>query len=256
MGWTALAVLPMPWLIGGMMAPIGGGCFEWCNLGQRFAAVGFLLVGMLWLLAVLVVAWSWRDREPTIAVLSAAVASPLLLIVAMRIFGIVSIHTITDDLLQLAWVLGLGLQLPPVWRLSKRTSPSTPLRLIVGIMGVAVAVAAFSVVLLGTSAVWSTGASVVLLAWTAFVVCLIPITATALRDGVAELSLVGPLLAASLPVLLLPLGMVAPGDIGYVVFLSLPLSALAWLWIAAAWLRGIGSPPPVNRRPASGEIAE
>jgi hypothetical protein len=248
-------MLPMPWLIGGMTAPIGAGCFEWCDLGRRFAAVGFLLVGVLWLLAVLVVAWSWRDREPTIVVLSAAVASSLLLIVAMRIFHMVSVTVITDDVFQLAWVLGLGLQLPPVWRLSKRTSPSKPLRLIVGMMAVAVAVAAFSVVLLGTSAVWSTGAAVVLLVWITFVVCLIPITARAWRDGIAELSLIGPLLAASLPILLLPVGIAAPGDIAYVIFLPLPLSSIAWLWIAAAWLRGVGSPPPIDRGPASVEIA-
>jgi hypothetical protein len=234
--WTVVALLPIPWLVGAMTAPIILGCFEWCDLGQQFAALGFRLVSVLWLLVVLIVAWSWRAREPTVAAVSAVVAGPLLLLVALR-FYVVTSEVITEDLLYLAWVLSLGLQLPPVWRLSQRRSPSTPLRMVVGVMNLAVAVAACALVFLGTSVPWSAGPNVVFVCWVAFVGCLILISVAAWRDDAAAVSLVGPLLAASLPILLVPPAIIVPGDIAYAVFLIFPLSALAWLWIATSWLR-------------------
>lgn len=248
--WTVFALTPMPWLVGVMAAPISPDCFEWCGLGQRFAALGFVVVGVLWLLAMLVVAWTWRDREPSVAAVSATVASPFLLSVALRVFDIVSSDVITDDLLHLAWVLSLGLQLPPVWRLSHRASPSTPLRLIVGVMNLAVAIAAIAIVFLGTNAVWDAGPFVVFVCWVIFVWCLIPISVAAWRDGAATPSRVGPLLAASLPIILVPAAMAVPGDIAYVIFLVFPLSAVAWLWIAVSWLGGRGA-----RMPADGGLA-
>ena len=67
--WTALALLPIAGLIGVMMEPVNPDCFEWCDLDQRFAAFGLRLVTMLWLLVVLMVAWSSRTREPTVSAL-------------------------------------------------------------------------------------------------------------------------------------------------------------------------------------------
>jgi len=55
--------------------------------------------------------------------------------------------------------------------------------------------------------------------------------------GVAKLSFIGPLLGASLPIVLVPVGIAAPGAVGYVIFLPIPVSAIGWLWIAFAWLR-------------------
>ncbi len=233
-----------------MTAPVNPGCFEWCDLGQRLAAFGVLLVSVLWLLVVLVEAWSWREREPTVAAISAIVASPLLLLVALRFFDIVSYEVITDDLLHLTLVVSLGLQLPPVWRPSQRTSPSTPLRIVVAIMNLAVVIAAFALVLLGTSVARSAGPNVVLAGWVVFVGCLIAISIAAWRDGVAAPSRVRPLLAASLPILVVPAALAVPGNIAFVVFLAFPLSALAWLVIAVSWLR-VGHP----RMPAEGRLA-
>jgi hypothetical protein len=239
LGWTAIALVPLLLLVGAMAVPVAPGCFEWCNIGQEFAAFAFRLVSILWLLAVLVVACSWRDREPTVAVSSAVLASSAMLIVTLRIYRVVSFDVIGYDLLLVAWGLGLGLQLPPVWRLSKRTPPSNPLRVVVGAMTLAVAVAALAVVFLGNS-VGAADSSVVL-TWFIFVAGLLLISVAALRDGIARPTEIGPLVVACLPIVLLPVGIAAPGDIGYAIFLVLPLSAAAWLRIAAVWLRGTGS---------------
>jgi hypothetical protein len=246
--WTAIALLPMPLLVGAMAAPAAPGCFEWCSVGQEFAAFAFRLVGVLWLFAVLVVAWPWRERESTVAVSSAVLASSALLIVTLRIYQVVSFEVIGLDLLLVAWGLGLGLQLPPVWRLSRRTPPSTPLRVVVGAMTLAVAVAALAVVFLGNRV--GQADSLVVLTWFVFVAGLLLISVAALRDGVAAPSVIGPLVVACLPIVLLPVGIAAPGDIGYAIFLVLPLSAAAWLWIAAAWLRGTGLLASGRRAPA------
>lgn len=90
------------------------------------------------------------------------------------------------------------------------------------------------------------GGSVVALAWMANVVCMLLIAIAAWKDGASSPSLVGPLLGASLPILVLPLAFMSPGDLGYVVFLAVPLTALTWLWVAVAWLRGMGPPPAVS----------
>jgi hypothetical protein len=230
----------MPWLIGAMTAPIDPGCFEWCGLGRDFAAFGFLVVVLVWLLVVLVVAWSWRVNEPTVAAVSAVAAGPLLLLVGLRLSGIASYEVITDQLVVLAWVVSLGLQLPPVWRLSQRASPSGRLRMVVLAMNLAVAVATFAIVFLGTGT-FSDGPNVVFACWVIFVGCLIAISVAAWRDGASPPVLVGPLLAATLPVLLVPIAIAAPGDILYVLLLVFPLSALAWLWIAIGWLRRGGA---------------
>lgn len=248
--WTVLALLPIPWLVGAMTAPIFPGCFEWCDLGQQFAALGFRLVGVLWLLVVLMVSWSWQAREPTVAAVSSLVAGPLLLFVALDVF-VLSYEVIATDLVYLAWVLSLGLQLPPVWRLSQRRGPSIPLRMVVAIMNLAVVVAACALVFLGTSVPWGAGPNVVFVCWVVFVGCLIPISVAAWRDGAAAPSVVGPLIAACVPILLLPAAVIAPGDIAYVVFLNLPLSTLAWLWIGTSWLRGRETPTFAMDNPLS-----
>lgn len=235
--WTMLVLLPIAWLAGVMTEPVNPDCFEWCDLGQQFAAFGLRLVAMLWLLVVLIVAWTWRTREPSVAAASALVAALCLLPVALRLFG-GPYRVITADLYVLTWVLSLGLQLPPVWRLSWRGRPSTPLRIVVALMNLSVVVAALALVFLGTNVVWSAGPTIVFFCWIVFVVALIPITVAAWRDHAAAGSLVGPLLAGSVPILLLPAAIAVPGGAGYYgVLLVLPLSALAWAWIAMSWLR-------------------
>ena len=108
-------------------------------------------------------------------------------------------------------------------------------------MGVVVIVAALATVLLGGDAVRSSGPGVVFLAWILFDVGLLIVTFRAWRNGTATLAMVAPLLASFLPVLILPIAFLFPGDIGYFVFLSLPLTAVGWLWIAIAWFRGQGA---------------
>ena len=151
--------------------------------------------------------------------------------------------TVDGPLLMLAWVFGIGLQLPGVWRLAFRATPSMPLRAIVAIMNLVVIGAALSIVLFGTGAAWSAGPRMVFLAWAVFTACLIPISAAAWRDHAETPGRVGPLLAASLLILVFPVAFAMPGVIGYVVFLAIPLTALAWLWIALGWLRAEPSTP-------------
>jgi hypothetical protein len=237
-GATAFALVPVWFLLGAMTAPVPPGCFEYCELGQDFATGGLYLVLSLWLMIVLAVAWSWREHELTVVAVSAIGASVALSILALFLYDVIVFEPKTQELLVFAWVLSLGLQLPPVWRLAWRQRPSMPLRLVVGGMNLAVALAAVAPILFGNNAAWSPGPSVVFLAWVVFVVGLLIVAVRAWRDGVAPLSLVGPLAIASLLILLIPVGVAAPGEIAYLIFLQIPLAALAWLWIAIGWLRG------------------
>ncbi len=234
--WTAVLLMPTVLLGILMSAPVAEGCFEYCDLNQRFAGIGFVFLGVVWLLGALKVARSWRDREPTIAAASAVAVAPCLAIVAIRFFGVVPFDTFPDEIVMLSWVLGIGLQLPPVWRLTSRPVPSLPLRVIATILGVVATVAAVAVSLGGTDVAHGGGSSIVALAWFVFVICLIPVPLAAWRDGVASRRLMAPLLVACLPTLLLPAGIAAPGDIGYVIYSSVPLIAIAWLWIGFGWL--------------------
>jgi hypothetical protein len=69
-------------------------------------------------------------------------------------------------------------------------------------------------------------------AWVGWVVAVV-----AWRDGAADASVAGPLVVASLPFLLVPAAIAVPGELGDIVFLNFPLTALAWFWIAIVWLR-------------------
>jgi hypothetical protein len=244
--WTALVAVPIAWLNAATTTPVDPDCFEYCNLSQLLAAFAFRLAGVLWLLGVLVVAWRWRDRAPTVATVSAVAASLSLVIVGAGLVYIGRGTLMTEDQLLLGWVVSLGLQLAPIWRLSRRAPPSTPLRTVVGVMNVAVAGAAASIVLFGTDFVWSAGPYGVMIAWLVFQVGVLLVASAAWRDRVMRRSVVGPLIVASLPVLLVPVGFVAPGPIAYVIILAFPLTAIAWLWIAWAWLRGVGSSTPID----------
>lgn len=238
--------MPIAWLNAAMTTPVDTDCFEYCNLSQRLAAFAFRLVGVLWLWGLLVVAWRWRDREPTVAAVSAIAASLSLVIVVAGLVYLGRGHLITEDQVLLAWVVSLGLQVSPIWRLSRRAPPSTPLRTVVGVMNVAVAGAAVSIVLFGADFMWSAGPYGVLAAWVVFQVGVLLIGSAAWRDRVMPRPVAGPLIVASLPVLLVPVGIVAPGPIAYVILLAFPLTTIAWLWIAWAWLRGVGTSTPID----------
>jgi hypothetical protein len=244
--WTALALVPMVVLTRVMTAPVTPGCFEYCDLSQQLAAFGFRFVGLLWLLGVLVVAWRWRNSEPSIAAVSAVAAVIPLAVVVPGLLYVGQGTLITEDQILLAWVVSLGLQLPPVWRLSRRAVPSTPLRVVVGVMDLAVVAAALSILLFGTSFVWSAGPYGVLVAWVTSQVGVLLVAVAAWRDRVVSPSVVGPLVVASLPPLLVPVGIVAPGNIAYVIFLAFPLTAVAWIWLAIAWFRGVGVGSPLQ----------
>ena len=54
----------------------------------------------------------------------------------------------------------------------------------------------------------------------------------AYRDRVVAIgSVAGPLIAACLPILLIPVALAAPGDLGTAVFMAIPFTGLAWLWV-------------------------
>ena len=234
---SLVALVPALVLFALNRAPVAPGCFEYCEVGQDLAGIGLVLVGELWLVAVLSTAWTWRYREPAVAALAAVAAAPCLALVTLRLFGVIAYGAVDGPLLMLAWVFGIGLQLPGVWRLAFRAPPSMPLRAIVAIMNLVVFGAALATLLFGTDEIWSAGPRMALLAWALFTACLIPITAAAWLDHTAAPGRVGPLLAASLLILVFPVAFAMPGAIGYVVFLAIPLTALAWLWIAIGWIR-------------------
>ena len=234
---TAVALAPAVLLLGAMLAPIHPDCFEYCTLGRDFAALGLILVGELWLLAVLLIAWGWRSRETALPAIGAIAATPLLIWAWVGTIGLLGYDAVFRPLTALAWILGMGLQLPGLWRLAGRTPGSMPLRLVVGLMHLATIVGALAILLAGTSVVSGTGPVVLFFAWVLFVTCLIPVTAAAWRDRVVSPARVSPLLAVSLLMLLVPVAFARPGDIAYLILLALPLSGFAWVWLTAPWLR-------------------
>jgi hypothetical protein len=239
--WTAVAVIPMIVLNGAMTVPVVPGCFEYCDLGQTLAAWAFRLVAVVWLVGTIVVASLWSRREPTIAVVFALAAAVALGFVTLGVYGTAPLDEAARTHLYVAWVISLGLQLPPTWRLADRSPRSLPLRVVVWVMTIAVALAALAIVLLGTDLL-RVGPTIVVVAWWAFMTGLLIVAAAAWRDRVLAPSVAAPLITASLPILLVPIGIVWPGRIAYVIFLALPLTGIAWAWLALAWVRGGRSP--------------
>lgn len=233
---TALAAVPAILLLVLISAPVAPGCFEYCEVNQGLAVIGLRLVAVTWLVVWLRVAWNWRTREPTIPAVSAIVAGGLLLFVAFTVLTVEPFGSKTADLEQIAWTFALGVQLPPVWRLSRRTPPSLPLRVLGWVMGALVVIAVLACVFLGANN-YGSGGFIVFFAWAGFVACLLLLAVAAYRDRVAPRSVAGPLVAACLPILVIPVAFAAPGDLGTVVFMAIPFTALAWLWVGFTWLR-------------------
>jgi hypothetical protein len=220
---TAIAAVPAILLLVLISAPVAPGCFEYCEVGQDLAVIGLRLVAVTWLVVWLRVAWNWRTREPTV-------------FVAFTVLTVEPLGRKTADLEQLAWILALGLQLPAVWRLSRRTPPSLPLRVLGWVMGALVVIAVLACVFLGANN-YGSGRAIVFFAWAGFVVCLLLLAVAAYRDRIAPRSVAGPLIAACLPILLIPVAIAAPGDLGTAVFMAIPFTGLAWLWVGFTWLR-------------------
>ena len=239
-GLTVLALIPVVLLVAVIAAPIPEGCFEYCELGADAATFGLVVIGLFWLGLALGLAWTWDERSRTVAPVSAIAASLGLVIVSLYLFRVITPGSNTLFYAQFAWVMSLGLQLPPVWRLAKR-QPPTRLRFVVDAMGVVVGLAALATIFLGTDPLRGPGPNIVFLAWILFVLGLFVVVVRAWRDGTASLSMVAPLLASFVPLLVIPVAFVFPGDIAYVAFLALPLSAIGWSWIAIAWFRGQGA---------------
>ena len=192
---TALAAIPAILLLVLISAPVAPGCFEYCELGQDFAVIGLRFVAVAWLVVWLRVAWNWRTREPTVAAVSAMVAGGFILFVAFTVLAVEPFGRRSADLEQIAWTLGLGLQLPPVWRLSRRMPPSLPLRVLGWVMGALVVIAVLACVFLGASN-FGSGRTIVFVAWAVFVACLLLLAVAAYRDRIAPRSVAGPLIAA------------------------------------------------------------
>ena len=248
--FTAVVLLPVPFLVGAMVAPLPAGCFEYCDMGGLFGAELLTLLLELWLVVWLAVTWVWHDRKPMMETVSAIGASVALAVLAPLFYRVVLIEPITEEVRQIAWVLALGLQLPPVWRLARR-EPSTRLRFVVGVMGIDVTVAALASLVFGSSVAWSAGPPIVFLAWVVFVVGLLIVAVRAWRDSTASPSVAAPLILATLPIMVLPVAILFPGDLGYVALLEIPLLAIAWLWIPVRWLRGREPAPPLGYPPSS-----
>ena len=90
-------------------------------------------------------------------------------------------------------------------------------------MGALVVIAVLACVFLGASN-FGSGRTIVFLAWAVFVACLLLLAVAAYRDRVAPRSVAGPLIAACLPILLIPVAIAAPDDLGTAVFMAIPFT--------------------------------
>ena len=242
---TGLALVPIVVLLGYETPPVDPGCIEWCDLRQSLATVAILLVGLLWLLATLTIAWYW---EPALATLSAVGASVCLLLGAGIISSIVTFGASNSAGLALLMVIGLGLQLPPVWRLVGRTRPSRAAPIASRVMGGAVLVACVSVIVGGTGT-FGWGQQAVSVAFLVFLASLATLANSAWnaaqrRRAGAETIGIGLLgLAALLPLLAVVFSAFLPGGVIATVAIALSILALAWLWLGLTWLRPAPSQP-------------
>ena len=247
--WSVLALLAVSALMTFVAAPIAEGCFEYCALGRSLAAFGIAVVGLVWLLGVLAVASSWGDRDPRFAAVAAILGGVFQLMSASWIFQIVHLQSDVGILGETTWTLGLGLVLPALGALARRSPPRRWPGAIAAIAALAVGGAAVATIVGGTT-VHADGQRLILLAWVAVQVCTLVLAALAWRDRVVPRHLSGALVIASLPAMLAPVGFVAPGPIGYVILASLPLTALAWLLVGSAGLRA-GRLGAVSATPAT-----
>jgi len=249
---TAIAAVPAILLLVVVSAPVVPGCFEYCEMSQELAAIGLRWVAVAWLIVWLRVAWNWRTREPTVAAVSAMIVGGSMLFVGWTVLTGEPFGNRTSQLEQIAWILGLGLQLPPVWRFSGRMPPSRPLRVLGWVMGALVVIAVLACVFLGAS-IFGGGRTIVFFAWAGFVACLLLLTLAAYRDRVAPRAVAGPLIAACLPILLIPVAIAMPGDLGTAIFAAIPFTGFAWLWVGFTWLRTNVPAGPQTADGAAGE---
>ena len=132
--------------------------------------------------------------------------------------------------------------------------PSLPLRVLGWVMGTLVVIAVLACLFLGANN-YGSGGFIVFFAWAGSVVCLLLLALAAYRDRVAPRSVAGPLIAACLPILLIPVAFAAPGDLGIAVFMAIPFTGLAWLWVGFTWLRTNVPAVPPTAEGAVGEAA-
>lgn len=235
--WTGLAAVPMVWLNGRWRCrslPAASNT----ALGQTFARLGFTVVAFVWLLGAIVLARRWTVREPTIAIAYGLAAAGSLGFVAVPVYAPTGFDEATQTYLYVAWVVALGLQLPPVWRLADRARASMAVRVVVAVMALATAVAALTIVLVGTD-ILRGGRTIVFITWSIFTSGLLVVTLAAWRAKRLAPTVATPLAVGSIATLLVPIGLVAPGEIAYVILAALPVSAIAWLWVG----RSTGAAP-------------
>ena len=232
---TAVALAPAVLLLAAMLAPIHPDCFEYCSLGRDFAALGLILVGELWLLAVLLIAWGWRSRETALPAIGAIAATPLLIWPGSGPSASSGMTPSFDRsrCSRGSWAWDSSFRGSGGWRRGRRArcrcawwwGSCTWRR----------SSARSRILLAGTSVVSGTGPAALFFAWVLFVACLIPVGAAAWRDRVVPACPRRPAPHRQ------PADAARPGRIRAAGQHRLPLparpaaSGFAWVWLTAPW---------------------
>jgi hypothetical protein len=209
-------------------------------------------VWLVWLFVALTIAWRWRIREPALAGLGALSCAVVLLLVMALLVSWRSFDTTGGyyrTLVQLAMVMGLGLQLPPAWRLAARTRPRLAGPIAAGVMTAAAFVAVLAL-FLGSDPIFSLGPQVHIWADFALAAALSILGVSRWWAG-EDQTLMAVLTAAALfntaaalfNVWVVGFSMLFPGSLAEIFVLRFLLLGLAWFTIGIAWLRQSAAAP-------------
>jgi hypothetical protein len=243
-GATATAVVLIAWMSTAFAEPIDPDCFEWCGLGRIIATAGISLVTIGWLFVFNLVAWWAGTTGHALPMASAALAGLFAVVTVALVFGPWISDSTTYTFLELLLLTGVAVQVPAARRIASWVRPSITGGLLLAGLVVAVLIAGFAYVALGTHFIYSAGPQVLYLAHLvsgALMSVLAGLAATRVdRERLALLVIAG---GSALYVITAAYSYLVPGSLGQVPVLALLLVGTGWVWLAARWALASVSPP-------------
>jgi len=237
---SAIAAVLAGLLASAAAQPVNPGCFEACSIGQDLAVVAIAVVALLWLAAILAMAWRLRAHA-ALPVISALAAAVFVAVMAGLDTSLWATPASFDSPIfifdQLILVLALGVQLPAIWRLAASSTPAGVGRPAAYVAVLTTLLVAIAFVALGTTP-FDPGPQVQYVAYLVFSADVAILAAASWRRAGPErigLALLGG--AALFYAVVGSYYEISPLDSTPILLAATPIMALGWLWIGVAWSR-------------------